>query len=68
MNPMKRSVRLALLGCLSGIYFLSFFQRVAVPGTLFNPLQAGFGLTASGVAALGTNMLQRVLFGYNKRR
>ncbi len=50
----RRGNQLALLACLSGIYFLSFFQRVAVPGTIFDRLQADFGLTAGGVAALGT--------------
>lgn len=50
----RRRNQLVLLVCLSGVYFLSFFQRVAVPGTIFDRLQASFGLTAGGVTALGT--------------
>jgi MFS family permease len=33
---------------------MSFFQRVAVPGTVFDEIQSEFALSASGVAALGT--------------
>jgi len=51
---MRRSTRIAILLCVSGLYFMSFFQRVAVPGTIFDELQAAFRLSASGVAALGT--------------
>ncbi len=50
----SRLTRIAVLLCLSGIYFMSFFQRVAVPGTVFDEVQSEFGLSASGVAALGT--------------
>jgi MFS family permease len=50
----SRRTRIAILLCISGIYFMSFFQRVAVPGTVFDEIQSEFGLSASGVAALGT--------------
>ena len=33
---------------------MSFFQRVAVPGTVFDEIQSEFQLSASGVAGLGT--------------
>jgi len=36
------------------IYFFSSFQRVAVPGTIFDELQNEFGLSASSVAAMGS--------------
>lgn len=35
------------------LYFFSYFQRVAVPGTIFNELQSDFAVTASAVTALG---------------
>jgi len=50
---MTRTTRIAILLCSSGLYFMSFFQRVAVPGTIFDEVQSDFGLSASGVAALG---------------
>lgn len=39
------------------IYFFSFFQRTAVPGTIFNQLQTDMSLTATGVTALGAMMI-----------
>lgn len=44
---------LFLLLMMSGLYFVSFFQRVAVPGTIFNDLQKDFATTASAVTSLG---------------
>jgi MFS family permease len=35
------------------IYFFAFFQRIGVPGMIFDELQIDLGLTASGVALLG---------------
>ena len=37
---------------MAGLYFFSFFQRVAVPGAVFNELQAEFVLTAAEVTKL----------------
>ena len=51
---MSRLTRIGILLCIGGIYFMSFFQRVAVPGTVFDELQSEFALSASGVAGLGT--------------
>ncbi len=36
------------------IYSLAFFQRTAVPGTIFDELQHDFSLSASAVTALGS--------------
>ncbi len=35
------------------LYFFSYFQRVGIPGMIFDELQIDLGLTASGVAFLG---------------
>jgi len=50
-NIKKHAFILLLL--MSGLYFVSFFQRVAVPGTIFNELQRDFAASASAVTALG---------------
>ena len=42
-----------LLLLMSGLYFVSFFQRVAVPGTIFNDLQKDFATSASAITSLG---------------
>lgn len=44
---------LALLVCAGIIYFVAYFQRVAVPGQLFNALQTSYGLQAVQVTFLG---------------
>lgn len=49
---MKKNAFILLL-LMSGLYFVSFFQRVAVPGTIFNEIQKDFAATASAVTALG---------------
>lgn len=48
-----RRAKLITLFSITGIYFFSMFQRVAVPGTIFNELQSSFLATAAQVAALG---------------
>jgi len=55
-DPQKRSPRLAVaaFAAMASIYFFSYFQRAAVPGTIFNELQSDFHLSASAVAALGS--------------
>ena len=52
----KRRELLAL-AVMGSIYFFSYFQRVAVPGTLFNQIQSDLHLTATGVTALGALFL-----------
>ncbi|MEI7436025.1 MAG: MFS transporter [bacterium] len=39
------------------LYFFSYFQRIGVPGMIFDELQIDLGLTASGVALLGATYL-----------
>ncbi|OGV74567.1 MAG: hypothetical protein A3K18_15585 [Lentisphaerae bacterium RIFOXYA12_64_32] len=43
-----------LILSMSLVYFFSFFQRVAVPGTVFNEIQHDMGLSAAAVTALGS--------------
>jgi len=50
---LARATPAALLA-MASIYFFSYFQRTAIPGTVFDQLQTEFGLPASGVAALGS--------------
>ena len=35
------------------VYFFSYFHRLALPGTLFDELQADFAVSASAIAAMG---------------
>jgi MFS family permease len=42
------------MAAMLAMYFFAFFQRSAVPGTVFNELQLEWGLSASSVAALGS--------------
>ncbi|MEI6212048.1 MAG: MFS transporter [bacterium] len=50
------STRLAVaaFATMGSIYFFSYFQRVAVPGTIFNEVQTDLALSAAAVAALGS--------------
>jgi MFS family permease len=41
-----------VLACASAIYFFAYFQRVAIPGTIFDELQSTFGVSASDIANL----------------
>ncbi len=54
MKKLSKSSKIAIFFLLTGIYFFSYFHRIAVPGTIFNEIQATFNLSASGVATLGT--------------
>ena len=47
------AVRVVAFGVMAVIYGLAYFQRTGVPGTIFDELQHGFGLSASAVTALG---------------
>jgi predicted MFS family arabinose efflux permease len=49
----RRSILLALL-LMSSLYFFSYFQRVAVPGTVFDELQREFSASAGAIAALSS--------------
>jgi len=54
VKKLSESTRITIFFLLTGIYFFSYFHRIAVPGTIFNEIQATFNLSASGVATLGT--------------
>ncbi len=43
-----------ILISITGVYFFSMFQRVAVPGTIFDELQMGFHVSAAAIATLGS--------------
>jgi predicted MFS family arabinose efflux permease len=45
---------LILLLLMAGLYFFSYFQRVAIPGTIFNEIQKDFTASASAVTALSS--------------
>jgi len=49
----RKRVEIAILVCMLAIYFFSYFQRVAVPGTVFDEIQSSFAISASAVTALG---------------
>lgn len=55
-SPPRPSVRLAILAFagMGAVYFLSYTLRTAIPGTIFNELQAEFGMSAASVASLGS--------------
>jgi predicted MFS family arabinose efflux permease len=47
-----RPARVAALCALLAVYFFSFFQRAAIPGTMFNEIQSDLKLTAVAVTSL----------------
>lgn len=52
-RPPTGRIALAFAAMLS-VYFLSYFQRAAIPGTVFNQIQSDLGISASAVTALGS--------------
>ena len=52
----KRRELIMLVG-MTALYFISYFQRVAVPGTVFNELQVDFNASAVAITALGALFL-----------
>lgn len=52
----KRRELIMLAGMIA-LYFFSYFQRVAVPGTVFNELQVDFNASAVAITALGALFL-----------
>jgi predicted MFS family arabinose efflux permease len=48
-----RNARIAALCAMLAIYFFSYFQRAAIPGTIFNEIQTDMRLSAAAVTALG---------------
>ncbi len=41
-----------MLLAMAGLYFFSFFQRVAIPGSIFNDLQSHYSISAAAVTRL----------------
>ncbi len=56
VNESHQRVAGRVISCIVMImlYFFSYFQRVAIPGTIFDELQMEFTLSASTVAGLGS--------------
>ncbi|MBU0715361.1 MAG: MFS transporter [Verrucomicrobia bacterium] len=52
----KRRELIMLAGMIA-LYFFSYFQRVAVPGTVFNELQVDFNASAVAITTLGALFL-----------
>jgi hypothetical protein len=44
---------LVAFAAMASVYFFSYVQRTAIPGTIFDELQVDFSLAAASVAALG---------------
>ncbi len=55
-SPRHRAAVLLLLA-MTGMYFFSYFYRVAVPGTVFDELQTEFAASAKAITALGAVFL-----------
>ncbi len=53
----QKRFELIMLGGMIALYFLSYFQRVAVPGTVFNELQLDFKASAGAITTLGALFL-----------
>lgn len=55
-TPCLPSLRLAIAAFVAmvTVYFFSYFQRAAVPGTIFNELQADLGLSVASVVLMGS--------------
>ena len=53
-NRLSPRLAAAAFTAMVTVYFFSYFQRTAVPGTIFNELQAELGLTAASVALMGS--------------
>jgi MFS family permease len=49
----KSVIKIILFVFMLALYFMSYFHRVAVPGTIFNELQNDFNATATNIAMLG---------------
>lgn len=46
-------IKIIIVALIVQVYFFSYFQRVAVPGTVFNELQTDFSAPASVITMLG---------------
>ena len=58
MNASKvRTADVTVVAAMTAVYAFSFFQRVAVPGTVFDELQRVFSLSSASVTLLGATYL-----------
>ena len=48
----RKQLEAGMVLSMAGLYFFSFFQRVAVPGSVFNELQSEFAMSAAEVTKL----------------
>lgn len=48
-----RAADVTVVAAMAAVYAFSFFQRIAVPGTVFDELQRGFALSSASVTLLG---------------
>ncbi|MFA6104452.1 MAG: MFS transporter [Victivallaceae bacterium] len=50
--PGRKTFEAAMILAMTGLYFFSFFQRVAIPGAIFNDIQVEFAVSAVEVTRL----------------
>ncbi len=50
--PGRKTYQAAMILAMTGLYFFSFFQRVAIPGAIFNDIQTEFAVSAVEVTRL----------------
>ncbi len=50
--PGRKTFEAAMILAMTGLYFFSFFQRVAIPGAIFNDIQLEFAVSAVEVTRL----------------
>jgi cyanate permease len=50
--PGRKTFEAAMILAMAGLYFFSFFQRVAIPGAIFNDIQTEFSISATEVTRL----------------
>lgn len=53
-HPVPSHLARVAFAAMLTVYFFSYFQRTAVPGTIFNELQTDLGLSASSVVLMGS--------------
>ncbi len=47
----RRGTALLVVSCMCAIYFFAYFQRVSIPGAIFNEIQSSLAISAGAVAA-----------------
>ena len=59
--PGRKTFEAAMILAMAGLYFFSFFQRVAIPGAIFNDIQTQFSISATEVTRLQRHQGQQWL-------